>query len=90
MQPNRQGLFGEIVNGEMRLNDAVMILKSYGELAAKFPVIDGDAFGCIPNHIHCTVGADLRVRPDHIDDNQLSVGATCVSALIASTITNYP
>jgi len=58
-----------IVNGEMRLNDAVMILKWYGEWANKFPVIDGDAFDFRPNHIHCTVGADLRVRPDHIDDN---------------------
>ena len=64
---DRQCLFGDIVDGEMRLNDAgLMICKWYGDLSNKFADIECDAFVCMPNHIHfivVNVGADLRVRP---------------------------
>ncbi len=64
---NRQCLFGEIVNGELRLNDAgEMICRWYEELGNKFPDIECDAFVCMPNHVHfvvVNVGADLCVRP---------------------------
>ncbi len=68
-------LFGEIVNGEMRLNMAgQMIERWYAETENKFPNIQGDAFVCMPNHIHfivvntgsdvaASVGVDLCVRP---------------------------
>ena len=64
---NRRCLFGEIVNGELRLNDAgEMICRWYEELGNKFPDIECDAFVCMPNHVHfvvVNVGADLCVRP---------------------------
>jgi putative transposase len=69
---NREYLLGDIVGGEMRLNDAgEMIGGWYSELENKFPEIECDEFVCMPNHIHfiavnvaVTVGADLCVRPD--------------------------
>lgn len=65
---NRECLFGEVVDGEMRLNDAGrMVNQWYSELECKFPDIQCDEFICMPNHIHfivVNVGADLRVRPD--------------------------
>ena len=63
----RQCLFGVIEKGQMRLNDAgLMIEQWFAELENKFPAIEGDAFICMPNHVHCivvNVGADLCVRP---------------------------
>lgn len=77
---NRECLFGEIVNGEMQLNDAgAMIVKWWDKLSSKFPTFDPDAFVVMPNHIHCIViitdvgaidgvtvdvGVPLRGRPD--------------------------
>lgn len=64
---NREGLFGEIVDGEMRLNAAgEMVERWYSELTNKFPDIECDEFVCMPNHVHfiaVNVGADLCVRP---------------------------
>jgi REP element-mobilizing transposase RayT len=66
---NRECLFGDIVGGEMVLNDAgKMVAHWYAELENKFPDIQCDGFVCMPNHVHCIVvntgvGADLRVRP---------------------------
>jgi REP element-mobilizing transposase RayT len=70
-------LFGDVVDGEMRLNDAgTMVTCWYNELARKFGDIACDAWVCMPNHIHFivintgpvqtndgSVGADLSVRP---------------------------
>ena len=65
---NRECLFGDIVDGEMRLNDAgEMLERWYSELEKKYPDIQCDEFVCMPNHVHfiaVNVGADLRVRPD--------------------------
>jgi REP element-mobilizing transposase RayT len=65
---NKACLFGEIVNGEVRLNDAVkMVEKWWYELANKFPTFELDQFIIMPNHFHGVVvilGADLRVCPD--------------------------
>jgi REP element-mobilizing transposase RayT len=64
----RKCLYGNIVDGKTRLNDAgLMVEKWYLELENKFPDIQCDEFVCMPNHIHfivVNVGADLRVRPD--------------------------
>ena len=64
---HRTCLFGDIVAGEMRLNEAgKMVARWYSELANKFPDIQCDKFVCMPNHIHfivVNVGADLGVRP---------------------------
>jgi hypothetical protein len=65
---NRQCLFGEIADGEMRLNDAgQMIERWWYELMNKFPESETDEHIVMPNHFHgivITVGADLRVCPE--------------------------
>ncbi len=76
---NQDCLFGNIVDGEMRLNEAgEMVGWWYAELENKFSNIECDKFVCMPNHVHFVVaivrpdvgtdvgtgvGADLRVRP---------------------------
>ncbi len=71
---NRECLFGEIINGEMQLNDAGRMVRHwYRELERKFSDIECDTFVCMPNHVHfivVNVGADLRVRPDIDAGNQ--------------------
>ena len=55
-------LFGEVVDGEMRLSDAgKMAQRVWQEMASRFPIIDTDAFVVMPNHIHgiIVVGAPL-------------------------------
>jgi REP element-mobilizing transposase RayT len=71
----RDMLFGEIVNGEMILNDAgEMIVRWWLELPNKFPNVNVDIFVVMPNHFHGIifiadsvggeiVGDDLRVVP---------------------------
>ncbi|MDI9571434.1 MAG: transposase [Pseudomonadota bacterium] len=64
---NRECLFGDIVNGEMRLNDAgVMVQSVWDEIPAHYPGIYIDVFIVMPNHIHgiVVVGAAPRGRPD--------------------------
>lgn len=70
---NRECLFGDIVEGEMVLNDAgKMVNRWYCELGNKFPDIQCGEMVVMPNHIHFIVinvgvdlvGADLRVCPD--------------------------
>lgn len=65
-------LFGDVAEGEMRLNDAgLMIERWYFDLKNKFPDIQCGEFVCMPNHVHAIVtnvradvGADPCVRPD--------------------------
>jgi putative transposase len=65
---DRECLFGEIVNGEMWLNNAgKMIQTVWDEIPAHYPGIDIDEFAMMPNHIHgiiVIVGAAPRGRPD--------------------------
>ena len=65
---DRACLFGEVADGQMRLNDAgQMIERWWVELPNKFPAVDLDAYAIMPNHLHgviVIVGADLCVRPD--------------------------
>ena len=49
----RDALFGEVVNGEMILNDAgEMIVRWWLELPNKFPNVNVDIFVVMPNHFH--------------------------------------
>ncbi len=65
---DRACLFGDLVDGEMWLNDAGrMVQKWWGELNQKYPTIETDEFVVMPNHFHgviMIVGADLRVCPN--------------------------
>ena len=50
---NRVPLFGEIINGEMRLNEAGRIAQRlWNELSQHFSHVDTDAFVVMPNHVH--------------------------------------
>ena len=72
----RAYMFGTIMDGEMRLNEAGrMVERWWLELNNKFPNVRTDAYVVMPNHFHGIVmivdardvGADLRVRPDDGD-----------------------
>ena len=56
-------LFGDVVDGEMRLNQAgEMVTRVWEEMPDRFPNIEMDAFVVMPNHIHgiiAIVGASL-------------------------------
>lgn len=71
---NRECLFGDIVDGEMRLNGAgIMVQQWYHELASHFADIQCGDFICMPNHLHFiinNVGADRCVRPDFLSQTQ--------------------
>jgi hypothetical protein len=65
---DRACLFGEIVNGKTRLNDAAGVIEHWWfELNNKFPTVETDEFVVMPNHLHgivvIPVGADLCVGP---------------------------
>jgi REP element-mobilizing transposase RayT len=64
---NRTCLFGEIVDGGMRLNDAgQMVQLVWNEMPAFYPGVETDEFVVMPNHIHgiiILVGAAPRGRP---------------------------
>ncbi len=50
---NRECLFGEIVDGEMRLNDAgQMVARWWDEVPCKFSSVEMDNFVIMPNHFH--------------------------------------
>lgn len=77
---NRECLFGDVINGEMVLNDAgMMVEKWYYELENKFSYIRCHEMIVMPNHFHCivenvgivgtAVGTDLRVCPNINDEN---------------------
>jgi REP element-mobilizing transposase RayT len=47
-------LFGEIKNGEMKLNDAgKMISNAWAEIPSIYDGFDNDLFIVMPNHMHC-------------------------------------
>lgn len=66
---DRAFLFGEVVDGEMRLNDAgAMVQSVWEEMPAFYPGVLTDAFVVMPNHIHgivILVGAAPCGRPDN-------------------------
>lgn len=64
-------MFGEIIDGEMRLNEFGKIVKQQWEkLAARFPTIELGAFVVMPNHIHdVIVIRDGRGTAEHTSNN---------------------
>lgn len=62
-------LFGDVVQGEMKMNDAGrMVLSVWNELPQYGPGIAVDEFVVMPNHVHgmivLNVGAGPRACPD--------------------------
>ena len=69
---NRDCMFGEIINGEMKLNAAGKMLHNWwNQLPHKYPNIELDEFIVMSNHLHgmIIVGADPRVCPDIDTEN---------------------
>ena len=71
-----QHLFGEVVDNEMKLNDAgKMVEKWYHELENKYPNSKSREYMVMPNHFHCIIeimdGDDDDVsRDDHAKTNE--------------------
>ena len=72
---DRTCLFGEPLDGEMRLNEAGKMIERWSiKLENKFPDIQCDTFVCMPNHVHfivVTVGEDLRVCHGNIHPSNI-------------------
>jgi REP element-mobilizing transposase RayT len=98
---DRACLFGKVVNGEMRLNDAGrMVLAEWNRLPERFPHLVLDAFVVMPNHVHGilvitdpapTVGATLVVAPTVSAPNAGTMGAvpnTGATLVVAPTVGN--
>ena len=62
---NRESMFGDIMDGKMDLNDAGRMAEAaWDDLLKRFPNIELDTFGVMPNHIHgiiIIVGAGLAL-----------------------------
>jgi len=81
---DRACLFGKVVNGEMRLNDAGrMVLAEWNRLPERFPQVVLDAFVVMPNHVH-----GILVITDPAPTVGATVGATLVVAPTAPTVGN--
>ncbi|MGZ8452168.1 MAG: transposase [Candidatus Binatia bacterium] len=65
---DRRCLFGDVVDGKMRLNDAGhMVFAVWNELSSNYPGVETDHFVAMPNHIHgviILVGAGPRACPE--------------------------
>jgi putative transposase len=65
---DRNCLFVDIINGEMKLNAAgIMVYHWWNQLPHKYPNIELDEFIIMPNHLHgiIIVGADPCVCPNN-------------------------
>jgi len=68
---DRACLFGEVVNGEMRLNDGGRVIQAtWDELPEHYPGVECDAFVVTPNHVH-----GIIVLVDNGGDGANDVGA---------------
>ena len=78
----RDDLFGEVVGGEMHLNDLGRIVQEcWDEIPIHFPKVATDMFVIMPNHVHGIISIHennhVFVRARHI----VPVGARHVSPL---------
>ncbi len=81
---DRACLFGDVVDGNMRLNDAGrMVVAEWAMLPERFPNVVLDAFVVMPNHVHgiiittTSVGAGLVPA---LDAGTAATGATTTGA----------
>ncbi len=64
---NRACLFGDVVGGEMILNDAGQMLHSQWEaLPQRFPNVELDEFIIMPNHLHGIIVITDKTKPNAI------------------------
>ncbi|MFH2065883.1 MAG: hypothetical protein ABIK15_11855 [Pseudomonadota bacterium] len=66
---NRECLFGEITNGEMKMNDAGRMVQTiWDEIPSRFDGLELNTFTVMPNHIHGIImlnprRGESRIRP---------------------------
>ena len=76
----RECLFGEVVDGEMRLNDAGRLVTTICDsLPQRYPGLEVDAFVVMPNHIHGIVVIHDPVGAIHespIFESDMKTGAS--------------
>ncbi len=80
----RQPLFGEVVDGEMRLNAAGRVARRcWLEIPQHFPHVQLDEFVIMPNHVHGILVIVEHPYPDAVDPDvgAKNVGAKNVSPL---------
>ena len=67
---NRKSLFGEILDGEMRLNDAGQMIQSvWNELPQHYTGVEVDEFVVMPNHVHGIIILNVGAGPSACPDN---------------------
>ncbi|GIV10512.1 MAG: hypothetical protein KatS3mg020_0003 [Fimbriimonadales bacterium] len=82
---HRKPLFGEITDGQMRLNAVgQMIARWWKELEQKFPTVQSDAYIIMPNHLH----AIIRLRPAKPSEEAISL-ATVMQWFKTMTTNEY-
>ncbi|MFH0350414.1 MAG: transposase [Chromatiales bacterium] len=88
---DRACLFGEVVDGHVRLNDAGrMVANEWGALCSRFINIDLDAFVVMPNHIHGvivitgTIGTDGSTVGTPLVGAQSTTGAHTTAATVGA------
>ena len=73
---DRMCMFGNIVNEQMRLNNAGLMIKTWWQkVGSKFPSVQTDKYVVMPNHFHGIiniVGAAPRGRPIPDNNNNAS------------------
>ena len=81
---NRECLFGEIVEGIMRVNDAGQMIQSlWDELPQHYPGVDIDAFVVMPNHVHGIIAlTPVEAGPCTCPDNGRPRGAAPTMSLM--------
>ena len=93
-------LFGDVVDGEMSLNDAgKMIHRVWDGMPGRFPSVEMDEFIVMPNHIHGViiihqpppshdppVGASLVGAPNHADDQNDTRATTRVAPTLGDVV----
>ena len=90
---DRACMFGEVVDGHMRLNDAGrMVANEWGALCSRFINIDLDAFIVMPNHIHGviviagTIGPDGSTAGASLVGAQFTTGAETTGATVGAAL----
>jgi len=88
---DRACLFGKVVNGEMRLNDAGrMVLAEWNMLPERFPHVVLDAFVVMPNHVHGIVVITNPATDDTATTAPTIVGTGLVPVPNAGTMGAVP
>ena len=67
---NRETLFGEIVEGEVRLNRVGMVAqREWERLSNRFPAVQIDAYVIMPNHVHGIIVIMGRGTAEYVTDS---------------------